>query len=349
MGIDGFRLDAARYVIEEIVDENEAIQADSQGTLDFWVDYTSFVKSVNPDVLLVTETWAAMETVGTYWVDGKGVDSSFDFDFGYEVAEILNDVQRTADFGTVGEESDEVFGRMKLWKNLVDRNDHAPLLFYAPFLSNHDQERIMYALGNDFAKARIAASLVMTSPGSVYLYYGEEIGLTQATTGDDIYRRAIMQWEDEPDAGFNDTAEFWSDQGKWVPWMPNLNDWWKKFWKPQMEKGGFSVASQKADPDSLLNHYQKLISIRNEYPVLTDPEMLKFYPVEDENVWMLKYKSEEQSLVVVVNLNPTDSAKLDLTAWKSHKMKDLYSGEKVDLGKVMTLEPTETLILKKVN
>ena len=74
--------------------------------------------------------------------------------------------------------------------------------FYSPFLTNHDQNRIMYQLDNDPAKMKIAAVLLLTNIGTPYIYYGEEIGLTQNQEGDDIFKRAPMQWDTSNLAGF---------------------------------------------------------------------------------------------------------------------------------------------------
>ncbi|MEZ5069237.1 MAG: alpha-amylase family glycosyl hydrolase [Bacteroidia bacterium] len=45
------------------------------------------------------------------------------------------------------------------------------------FLTNHDQNRVMSELNNSFPKARIAATILLTLPGILYIYYGEEIGM----------------------------------------------------------------------------------------------------------------------------------------------------------------------------
>ncbi len=47
----------------------------------------------------------------------------------------------------------------------------------ATFLTNDDQNRIMSAVNNNMDKAKMAASILLTLPGSLYLYYGEEIGM----------------------------------------------------------------------------------------------------------------------------------------------------------------------------
>ena len=52
----------------------------------------------------------------------------------------------------------------------------------APFLTNHDQVRVATQLEGRPGPLATAASLLLTLPGSPFLYYGEELGLANGTT-----------------------------------------------------------------------------------------------------------------------------------------------------------------------
>lgn len=339
-GVDGFRLDAVRYAVEE---GGYPLQADTQGTIDYWTMFTQHVKSIKPDAMLVAEAWADLKTVGRYRDNGKGLDSAFDFDFGNVVIDILNpQVKQSADFGTLSENT-LTQNRENLWANLKARKAAAPLHYFSPFLTNHDQNRIMLSLDNGVAKAKIAASLLMTTPGTLYLYYGEEIGLSQYQTGDDQYRRAIMQWEDTPSAGFNSTGEFWLDQAKWFPWMQNHQGWFANYWKT-LQDTGFSVAAQTQNPSSLLNHYKRLIQVRNDNPALQLPQEIRYYPVDNNNVWLIENRSESKSVWVAVNLSPTQTAEFSVPANLKGERVDQVSGLPFTIGDRLSLEPAGVLI-----
>ncbi|NMH58940.1 alpha-amylase family glycosyl hydrolase [Alteromonas ponticola] len=345
-GVDGFRLDAVRYAVEdESADGQDADQADTAGTIDYWTQFTQHVKSINPDAMLVAEAWADMPTIGKYYDGGKGLDSAFDFDFGYVVSGILNSGgERSADFGSVKEgESDNT--RDALWENLKSRKATAPLSFFSPFLTNHDQNRLMHTLGEDEDKAKLAATLLLTTPGTLYLYYGEEIGLSQFATGDDQYRRAIMQWEDNDAAGFNTTGEFWLDQGKWFPWAENHQPWWGNYWQSQRTEKNASVATQAADPDSLLNHYKKLIEIRNQQSALQFPDEIRYFPVDNQDAWVVQNVKAEQTRLTLVNLNPGADTTFSVPETLQGDYVDLLSGDTVTLSATFTLKSGQSFIL----
>jgi alpha-amylase len=338
-GVDGFRLDAVRYAIE---DGPLSQQADTQATLDYWTGFTQRVKAINPDALLVGEAWAALETSGRYRNGGKGLDAAFDFDFGNIVIDILNpNATRRADFGTLGH-ADIGKKRESLWANLQQRAAAAPIGCFSPFLTNHDQNRIMHTLEGNVAKARIAASLLLTSPGTAYLYYGEEIGMSQYKTGDDIFRRATMQWTEDEQAGFNTTGRNWltrppqSSAGK-------QDDWWPTYWQTLRGKG-HSVAAQQADPTSLYSHYRRLLAVRRHNPNLQQPQTLRYYSVADPNAWVLQATGNDRDTWVVINLDPAKAATFDVPEALRGERVEQLSGKKMALGERVMLNGGETWV-----
>ena len=241
-GVDGFRLDAVRYAIE---DGPLSQQADTQATLDYWTTFTKRVKATNPEALLVGEAWAPLGTVGRYRNGGEGLDAAFDFDFGEDVIGLLNtDSKRAADFGTLSD-APAARHRDALWQNLQQRAAAAPMGYFSPFLTNHDKNRIMHTLQGDAAKAKIAASLLLTSPGTAYLYYGEEIGMRGSKPDPRI--RQPMRWQRSTRAVGEST------------WEPVAAD-----------NRGVSVQAEQDDPHSLLNRYRELIGWRMHIAPLRD-------------------------------------------------------------------------------
>lgn len=109
-------------------------------------------------------------------------------------------------------------------------------------LSNHDFERLATRVGEE--NLRAAAELLLTLPGTAFIYQGDEIGLPNGPGVDPPFDRAgrdpmrhPMQWDASPTGGFT-TGD---------PWLPPID--------PEER----NVEAQRADPGSLLNHYRRLI------------------------------------------------------------------------------------------
>ena len=111
----------------------------------------------------------------------------------------------------------------------------------APFLTNHDRTRVATELGNDPARLKSAAAVLLTLPGAPFLYYGEEVGLQNGPGTGDESRRTPMPWDATPGGGFT-TGTPWFD------------------FAPGRDKA--NVAAQAGDPESLFTHYRRWIRLR---------------------------------------------------------------------------------------
>jgi alpha-glucosidase len=112
-------------------------------------------------------------------------------------------------------------------------------------MSNHDFDRLATRVGRE--NVRAAALLLLTLPGAAFVYQGDELGLENGPGADPPYDRAgrdpmrhPMQWDASPTGGFTSGE----------PWLPPID--------PQER----NVEAQRADPDSLLNFYRRLIEVR---------------------------------------------------------------------------------------
>jgi alpha-amylase len=188
MGVDGFRLDAVRHLVED-----GPVDANTPETHLWLQGFHRFVRSVNPQALTVGEAWDKTSEVVKYI--GDQVDLAFEFD----LAQAMVDSVRSGD-------------KTPLVKAEKDALAGFPKGQYATFLSNHDQDRVMSQLGGDVPAAKLAAALLLTKPGVPFIYYGEEVGMqgsVQNHASDEQARRP-MQWDSSPNGGFT--------TGK--PWLP---------------------------------------------------------------------------------------------------------------------------------
>lgn len=177
IGVDGFRLDAVLYIIEE----GDQLQ-NTTATLDFWHDFNTYIKAVRPDAMSVGEAWTSTSIVRQYVTDDR-IDFCFEFDLSYATLDAVN----WGDAGSLSDKASQVYHIY-------------PYLQFGTFLTNHDQDRTFSVLGEDESKAKLAAGIYMTLPGIPFVYYGEEIGMTGS--GDHLNIRTPMQWTDGTNAGF---------------------------------------------------------------------------------------------------------------------------------------------------
>ena len=259
LGVAGFRLDAVRYAIETGPDG----QADTLETIEYWKDFTQYVKSVQPDAMLVGEAWADLPVAAKYAGDGKALDAGFDFEFGYKVLELLQGNGGVkAEFGTMNSNTASSVEQLLQANYNARKAAGVPMGYFSPFLTNHDQPRIGWQLQGDLAKAKLAAAMLLTSPGSTYLYYGEEIGLSQASDAEHIQRRAPMLWDQSPQAGFTTAANAWVQSDQLFP-PQRETSWWTPFLQAQ-QAAKITVADQQQDAKSLWSLYKFLIAQKQQ-------------------------------------------------------------------------------------
>lgn len=178
IGIDGFRLDAVRYMAED--DQ----LADSKANHAFLEEWGAYYRSLNPQAFTVGEAWTDNANVKKYTNTNKELTSAFNFDLSTAMLKSLN-------------ESNNANVRFVLQTTIRD----FPEQDNSNFLTNHDMARVMNQLGVDKEqKAKILAGILFTAPGIPFLYYGEEIGMS-GTKPDELLRTP-MQWDNTQGAGF---------------------------------------------------------------------------------------------------------------------------------------------------
>ena len=219
-GVDGFRLDAAKHLFEH---------DPSRKAVDWWLEFSDFVRSLKPDVYLVGEVWDSPHVVAPYY---GAFDSAFNFDLADRIIPI---VRFGLDTGLVA----------ALLQQHAQYNAYAQgWAIDAPFLSNHDQDRVMSQLFGDWNQAKMAAAIYLTLPGNPFIYAGEEIGMQGRGEHENI--REPFKWYELDGPGQTAWRSSLFNTGRWQP----------------------SVESQDGDPGSLLNHYRRLIHLRLREPAL---------------------------------------------------------------------------------
>lgn len=262
--VDGFRLDAAKHIFPTDRAEDNHV---------FWQEFRKEMESIKPDVYLVGEVWSEAKDVAPYL---KGLPALFNFDLGYLITGIVNAGKDT-------------IGLIRKYKEINNFYKSVTTEYVdAIFLKNHDQNRILSELGENTEKMRVAAAILLTLPGTPYLYYGEEIGMRGMKP--DEYIREPFVW----------------DKGK--------KDVMQTSWEEPKYSSSQTVVplgEQRQDPSSLYNFYKKLIHVRNGSKALTFGSIgnSDFNRTE---VVSFKRKYEQEEMLVLTNVSDVEVT-LELT------------------------------------
>jgi glycosidase len=198
-----------------------------------------------------------------------------------------------------------------------------------PFIANHDMDRAAGYLTMSDGKAKVGASLLLLSPGSPFIYYGEEIALkgTRGGANTDANRRLAMLWGDE------DT----------------IKDPVGSTYDSKKQTNG-TVAEQLEAEDSLLHHYRKLITIRKEYPEIARGAY-KSLNIGKQQIGGFVVTYEEKQTFILHNTS-TEEIQIDLGLYEEFSaggykvVEYVGAGEAKLNGTTLTVGPQTSVILK---
>jgi alpha-glucosidase len=221
-------------------------------------------------------------------------------------------------------------------------------------ISNHDIVRSYNRYGDGQHNDQIAklmAGMYLTLRGTPIMYYGEELGMEnndprrKEDVKDPVGRvgwpvdkgrdgeRTPMQWNDSANAGFS-TAD---------PWLP----------VPASFKT-HNVEAELKDPDSILQFYRHVLTLRREDPALREGE---YIPLNEDQPSVVSYlrRYQNQAVLVVLNMSGTnqkvsfDLSKQGFSGSKATTLLTTLSSrpQEVQLSDV-SLEPFAVYIAKVV-
>jgi len=309
-GIDGFRVDAARYYVPGPQGE-----PDTQETHQAIQNIVNGTQNKHPSTLFLGEIWADSKTIATYFPKNHELDLAFSFPLSYGLMDSLIENTPT-----------------RFFQSLIENKSDMPSPFYnAPFLTNHDQERIASRLNGDQRKLVLAASCLMALPGTPVLYYGEEIGMLDGfgpSHSGDLAHRLPMQWNTGAGYGFTNPAV--------EPWQPFLGN-----------GENISVEAQELR-ESLLNEYRKLIEVRNSSQALRKGELEEIKSNYELRTLSWKRTLPESTVLFVANFSPQEVSEIDFPVSrpkakrqpKRISLKKLYGPPQTDI----TFHPKENRI-----
>jgi alpha-glucosidase len=233
-GVDGFRLDAIDRLVKdaELRDDPPASAPFALPLDEEYARLEHLYSSNSPDIheavgaireaagdaLLVGEVYLPAAQVTPYL-------EHLDLAFAFELFHSPWDRERLA---TAIESSKAALGDGAAW-----------------VLSNHDFPRLATRFGEEHV--REAAEMLLSLPGTAFIYQGEEIGMADGPGAQPPIDRAGRDGARHPMQ--------WSRDGGFTTGEP---------WLPMVDPDRRNVEDQREDPGSLLNHYRDLIARRRD-------------------------------------------------------------------------------------
>jgi len=265
LGLSGFRVDAAPFVIEQTDTEAERLQDPHA----FLRDLRAFLNRRRGDAILLAEANLPPDDQRRFFGDEGGDEMHMLFNFLLNQRLFLALVRQDPAPVVTGLRELPPVPDTNQWANFVKNHDELTLdkltddereEVFAALAPDPDmrsfgrgiRRRVPPMLDGDRDRIELLYSLAFTLPGSPVLLYGEEIGLgdNQAVEGRGAVRVA-MQWTAGPHGGFTagEPAVAVIADGPFAPEHVN-------------------VAAQRRDPGSLLNWTELAIRTRKELPEL---------------------------------------------------------------------------------
>jgi oligo-1,6-glucosidase len=367
-GVDGFRMDAINH-LEKDPSFPDGIKEDGHVYGNF-IKYVQnlpevheYLKELRRDVFNTGYHVVIGETGGIGYhnahvytgIDKGELDFTFHFDM-HSVGRGKTDWERQP-INLIKDIKEKMSG----WQVRPEGEGWCPL-----FYSNHDTTRTVSRLGDEknYLKesAKMLATLQLTQKGTPFIYYGDEIGMTNAwdfkledyrdvavfnkhkdlveggLVSEENYLKALhytsrdnsrtpMQWNNSKNAGFTAGES-------WIKVNQNYNE--------------INVEEQVIDPDSILNYYKELIALRKDSPILVYGSFEEINR-DHEEIYAYLRLLEGNTVLIIVNFfgnEPVFEVPKHIDFRKAELLLSNYEVEDYDDNKSVKLRPYEARIYK---
>ena len=328
-GVDGFRVDAIAHLARDLSFTDSELPLNDHGVAPDWAKFSNreelfdYIHEFNEKVLSHYDCMSVGEVGGGAKIeagvryagyDAQAFNMVFNFDHCWSKGgmDILNDDDKMiVDVVQLKE-------NMAYWINGMKDKGWLP-----HYWLNHDHPRVISQYGDPEHNHRLSGmmlgTILLTLPGTPFIYNGEEIGMTNVdyesiddfkdvwvknnapallkkyplelvlrhlrrTSRDNA--RTPMQWTDEVYAGFS-TVE--------------------PIQKINRNRSWLNVEAQEKDEQSILNHYRRLIHLRKNLEYLETLVFGDFALLDPKNpdVYAYTRTSSQKKITVIANFRPT--------------------------------------------
>jgi glycosidase len=245
-------------------------------------EFNSHIKVNYPNSFIVSEVFDYYYTVlSDYYI---GSDSVFNFYMASNVWDKIGNGNSRYMFSSNLEKAYDAYRFIR--PDFVD----------SPFIGNHDLDRIASTQGfngtGSLEKLKLASSVLLTLPGSPFIYYGDEIGMKGVRyEGTNIPGYGVVYDE------YRRQPLLWGNEDIETSWLPSDGS----------NANTPSILVQQGDENSLYSHYQTMIGLRNNNPALMFGNYFQEFKDNNSNIqgYVRYYQHEdfEQAVLVIHNFS----------------------------------------------
>ena len=318
-GADGFRIDVVTLLSKDQgfnnIEENLGFRKIIEDHYANGPNIHSYLHEMYEEVMKDRDAFTMGEGVGVtsdnahLYVDSKREELNMIYHFDVLENNIIDGkYEEVTDFDLLNLKS--IFRK---WQRVIDNNGWIVNAF-----GNHDFARMVSRFGNDKEyheeSAKMLITLLATQNGTLNIYQGDEIGMTNTTLTsarqiDDVEAknfydenaltkkyshqialdminhegrdnaRTPMQWDASKHAGF-------SDDGTWLPVNQNYTY--------------INVADQYDRDSSILSYYKKILKLRKEHEIFYYADLVE---IDKRNPCVYAYEKKRESERIIVFLS----------------------------------------------
>ena len=323
MGVDGFRIDVVTLLSKdqnfEDIDENLGFRKVIENYYANGPKIHSYLNEMYDKVMKGHDAFTMGEGVGVtsenapLYVDSNRheLDMIYHFDI-LENNIVDGKYDEVTKFDLVNLKS-----IIRKWQSVIDNNGWIVNAF-----GNHDFARMVSRFGDDSQyhkeSAKMLITLLATQNGTLNIYQGDEIGMTNTQASsieqiDDIQARNFYQ-ENTINKKFNDEValEMINNEGRDNARTPmqwsddeyagfSINEPWLAVNKNYTS---INVENQMNDSDSILSYYRELLNIRKNHQVFYQAETVELNK-DNQSIYAYEKKNDDERVLVFLSFSST--------------------------------------------
>ena len=365
LGVDGFRVDAIAHLARDLSFEDSPLPLTIHGVAPDWSKFSNrpelftYINEFHDKVLSQYDCMTVGEVgggakleagLGYAAYDARAFNMAFNFDHCWEVNRVLDPETNKMKNVTRVKDLKRIFN---YWIEGMNQKGWLP-----QYWLNHDHPRVISQYGDPVHYHResgsMLGSVLLTLPGTPFIYNGEEIGMTNVDYTDvndfnDVWvknnvkkllehdtmenvmdqlrrtsrdnARTPMQWSSAPYAGFS----------KVKPVQKEISNYTE-----------INVEKQLSESNSILKAYQKLIHLRrfSEYSDVLVFGQFELVQAEHEDVFAYDRYNENKRVRIIANFRPF-TVKFDTPEGKI-----IFTNYERDYSVGLELKPFEVIIIE---